>query len=216
MIKEEIIDLIKKAVGELGVKAEEIPAFTLEHPDEMSHGDFATNIALILSKPLKKAPVQIAKELTEILSKNKINEVEKVEMAGPGFINFYLSDKYFASEVEGILNKSEKYGENNILNKQKTVVEYTDPNPFKEFHIGHLMTNVIGESISRIVEANGSEMIRANYQGDVGLHVAKAIWGVQKMLVDKPESKKDFFGNFLGLGKNPKIWGQAYALGANA
>jgi len=214
MIKEEIIALIKKVIIEIGVSEKELPAFNLEHPDEMSHGDFATNVALVLSKQLKKAPVQIAKEIVEKINLNKPEQIEKIEMAGPGFINFYLAPEYFAGGVEEILDKSEKYGKNNILNKQKTVVEYTDPNPFKDFHIGHLMNNSIGEAISRIVENNGAEVTRACYQGDVGLHVAKTIWGVQKMLADKPESKKDFFGNIFGLGKNPKVWGQAYALGS--
>ena len=78
------------------------------------------------------------------------------------------------------------------------MVEYTDPNPFKEFHIGHLMSNAIGESISRLVEFSGAETKRANYQGDVGLHVAKAIWGYKK----KPED------SIAG-------WGKAYAYGAS-
>lgn len=214
MIKEQIISLIKKAVIELGVSEKDIPVITLEHPDVMSHGDFATNVALVLSKPLKKAPVQIAKEIVEKINLDKPEQIEKVEMAGPGFINFYLSSKYFAGGVGEILNNGENYGQNNILDKQKTVVEYTDPNPFKEFHIGHLMSNSIGEAISRVVEANGADVIRACYSGDVGLHVAKTIWGVQKMLGDMPETKKEFFGNIFGFGKNPKVWGQAYALGS--
>jgi arginyl-tRNA synthetase len=93
-------------------------------------------------------------------------------------------------------------------------VEYTDPNPFKEFHIGHLMTNIIGETLACLEEAGGAPVTRACYQGDVGLHVAKAIWGAKKMLQDNPNSRKEFFGNLFGFGKNPKIWGQAYAFGA--
>jgi len=81
------------------------------------------------------------------------------------------------------------------------VVEYTDPNPFKEFHIGHLMTNTIGESISRIFEFSGAEVKRANYQGDVGMHVAKAIWGLLK------NENSDFDVSDMG---------KAYALGATA
>ena len=74
------------------------------------------------------------------------------------------------------------------------MVEYTDPNPFKEFHIGHLMSNAIGESIARVLETAGAQVIRANYQGDVGLHVAKAIWGKQQ----KPDAS----------------WGAAYTYGS--
>ncbi len=214
----------------MGILEKEIPAFTLEHPDIMSHGDFATNVALTLSKQLKKSPIEIAKNIVEKINENKIEEacpvvnnsdysttgVEKVEVAGPGFINFYLSNQYFTNEIEEVLKQEDHYGENNILNKQKTIIEYTDPNPFKEFHIGHLMSNAIGESISRVVGANGADVVRACYQGDVGLHVAKTIYGVKKMLKDSPKTRKDFFGGLFGFGKNHKIWGQAYAQGATA
>ena len=107
MIKEQIKDLIKKALGDLEISEKDIPDFTLEHPDEMSHGDFATNIALMLAKPLKKNPVELAKQISEKINQNKIGEIEKLEVAGPGFINFYLSPKYFASGLEEVLNKKE-------------------------------------------------------------------------------------------------------------
>ena len=68
------------------------------------------------------------------------------------------------------------YGLNNSRVGQKIIIEYTDPNPFKEFHIGHLMSNTIGEAFSRLVETSGAEVKRACYQGDVGMHVAKTIW----------------------------------------
>ena len=209
-IKEQITDLIKKAVIDLGISEVDIPAFTLEHPDEMSHGDFATNVALMLSKPLKKSPVQIAKEIVEILNKNKISEVDKIEMAGPGFINFYLSPSYFMGEVKKILNKKELYGQNDILKKQKTIIEYTDPNPFKEFHIGHLMSNSIGEAVSRIIEAFGSKIIRVSYGGDVGLHVAKSIYAVLEQESRISEVKKN----------SPKeqltFWAKSYVEGSTA
>jgi arginyl-tRNA synthetase len=230
MIQEQIKDLIIQAVESLGILKENIPAFTLEHPDIMSQGDFACNIAMLLARPLKKSPVDIAKQIIEKINENKIDEacpvvnnsdysttgVEKVEVAGPGFINFHLTPAYFSQGLKEILHKKEDYGKNNNLESQKTIIEYTDPNPFKDFHIGHLMSNSIGEAISRVVEANGANIIRICYQGDVGLHVAKTIWGVQKMLKDKIVSKKEFFGNFFGLGKNPKIWGRAYALGSQS
>ena len=213
MIKEEIIDLIKKAVLAQGIPEQDIPAFTLEHPDEMSYGDLASNVALVLSKSLKKSPVEVAKQVVENLNKNKLDAVEKIEMAGPGFINFYLADKYFVAGVGEVLKAGEKYGTNNNLKGQKTIVDYTDPNPFKDFHIGHLMNNVIGEALCRIMEGNGANVKRANYQGDVGIHVAKTIWGVFKMLGDGT-AKKEFFGGLFGFGNNPKVWGRAYALGA--
>lgn len=217
-MKEQIIELINKTLKELGFVSDNKLVFTLEHPDVMAHGDYATNVALILSKQLKKSPIEVAKQIVEKINQNKIAVISKVEMAGPGFINFYLSPKYFTDGVGEILNKGENYGEINILNRKRIVVEYTDPNPFKQFHIGHLMTNTIGESIARLAEANGSDVKRACYQGDVGLHVAMALWGAQKMMSEKPELRKQFYGSWFGFKKYPnqKLWGEAYAMGATA
>jgi arginyl-tRNA synthetase len=225
MIKEEIIALIKKVVIELGVALQDIPVISLEHPDVMSHGDFATNVALVLSKQLKKAPGQIAKEIVEILNKNKISEVEKVEMAGPGFINFYLTNKYFASEVGEILSRGENYGlvKKNFfqrLSSKRVIIEHTDPNPFKEFHIGHLMSNSIGEAVCRITEALGSKVIPVSYGGDVGLHVAKAIWGyrmLEKYLAEKKEKVLIYDQEkvILSHGNEGAFWGMAYAFGSS-
>jgi arginyl-tRNA synthetase len=215
-MQEIIKNLIKEAIGAIGISEKDIPAFSLEHPEIMAHGDFATNVALILAKQLKKSPVEVARQIVEKISQNKPAEISKVEVAGPGFINFYLSDKYFVGGLKDILETSEKYGQNDLLKKEKMIVEYTDPNPFKDFHIGHLMTNTIGESLSRILEADGAEVKRANYQGDVGLHVAKAIYGAKKMMKNDSAVRKEFFGGLFGLGKNPKVWGKAYAMGAGA
>ena len=90
------------------------------------------------------------------------------------------------------------------LVKKKVFIEYTDPNPFKEFHIGHLFTNTVGESISRLFEVNGAEVKRINYQGDVGLHVACALWGMLQLGIDH---ESDFSARELG---------KTYALGATA
>ena len=93
-------------------------------------------------------------------------------MAGPGFINFKVKDEALMKE-----SLSERSEEKNS-NPEKIMVEFTDPNPFKIIHIGHLMSNTIGESIARLIEYGGAIVKRANWQGDVGLHVAKTIWGV--------------------------------------
>ena len=155
--------------------------FVLAHPKDIKNGDYSFFAAS-----------ENPKEYLEKLEKNKLKEIERIEMVGK-FINFYLSKDFFAESVKDILDSGDKIG-NNKLNKEKTIIEYTDPNPFKQFHIGHLMSNTIGESISRITEANGVEVKRANYQGDVGMHVAKTIWGK----IQKPEMS----------------WGEVYAYGA--
>ena len=139
--------------------------FVLVHPKDIKNGDYT--FISSLEKP--------AEDL-EKLKKNKLVEIEKIEMVGR-FINLYLSRKFFASSVEEILNQGGNVGKNDFFTGKKIMIEYTDPNPFKPFHIGHLMTNAIGESVARVLEYSGAKVSRANYQGDVGLHVAKAIWG---------------------------------------
>ncbi len=157
-------DKLKNWIKEtLGAEGE----IVLTHPKDFKNGDY-TFIS----------PVEKSEENFEKLNQNKGDTIEKIERVGR-FINIYLSKKFFAGSVEEILN-NKNFGENKSLKNKKIMVEYTDPNPFKPFHIGHLMTNAIGESIARILEASGAEVSRANYQGDVGLHVAKAIWGLMK------------------------------------
>ncbi|KKW32832.1 MAG: Arginine-tRNA ligase [Parcubacteria group bacterium GW2011_GWA1_53_13] len=165
---------IEKAVKEaLGTDA----PFVVERPRALGHGDYSTNAALVG----KADPHELSSKLRSLLGSN---EVEKIEVVGK-FVNFYLSREALIPKEQKIL---QSYAGKTIM------VEYTDPNPFKEFHIGHLMSNAIGESIARLLESSGARVIRANYQGDVGPHVAKAIWGKMQ----KPGA----------------AWGEAYAYGA--
>ncbi len=213
MIKSILENSIKTALWSLKIDGTN-PKINLEHPEDLSHGDYSTNIAMMLAKQVAQNPKELAEKIVAEINEKLQKEITKVEVAGPGFINFYLSADFFVKETKEILTKGEKFGLNKNLKGEKTVVEYTDPNPFKEFHIGHLMSNAIGEAVSRVVEANGAKVIRACYQGDVGLHVAKTIWGAKEMLKQKLATKREFFGGILGHGKNPRIWGKAYAFGA--
>ncbi|MBY0376827.1 arginine--tRNA ligase, partial [Patescibacteria group bacterium] len=175
-MEKEIKNLIEIALKNLGVEESN---FVVEHPEEFSHGDYSTNVSLVCAKNLKVNPRELAEKIKAELEKNLPNEIERIEVAGAGFVNFFLSRKFFAGSVERVLNDKD-FGNNMIFAGKKIMVEYTDPNPFKPFHIGHLMTNAIGESIARILYHSGADVKRANYQGDVGLHVAKAMYGMQK------------------------------------
>lgn len=203
MIKEILANVIKKAVLSAGFDVDDI---YLEHPADLRYGDYSTNIALILAKRVNKNPKELAEEITRYIVRNKPEEVEKVETAGVGFINFYLLKEFFTESIKEILAKDDKWGSNDFYKNKKIIIEYTDPNPFKEFHIGHLMSNAIGESVSRIIEFSGAEVKRANYQGDVGLHTAKAVWALQQI----PQ------GLSLGDLGDSKTFGKAYAEGAKA
>lgn len=178
-IADKLRNAINTALRNLGI--DEV-SFTIEHPTELSHGDYATNVAMVCAKRMVNPPAGGPRETAEIIAKQlegKIAEVESIEIAGPGFINFKLVPNFFATATQEILDQGNDFGKNGSLNGKKIMIEYTQPNPFKPFHIGHLMSNAIGESLSRVLEFSDAELIRANYQGDVGLHVAKAIYGIQ-------------------------------------
>ncbi len=166
---------INNALTELGI---EDVSFVVERPADISHGDWSTNVAMAGSKKVGKNPRTLAEEIVTSMSRSDLDM--EFAIAGPGFINIKLSKDYFVNALLSAL-ATEKFGNNETLEGKKVIVEYTDPNPFKEFHIGHLMSNTIGESISRLIEASGAETKRACYQGDVGLHVAKAVWGMKYM-----------------------------------
>lgn len=196
-------DHIHSALVELGITD---TAFALERPADLLHGDWATNAAMAGAKKAGKSPRALAEEIKAKLEAIHDEDIAAIDIAGPGFINIKLSKKYFVRELESAL-ATEMYGDNDALAGKKVVVEYTDPNPFKEFHIGHLMSNTIGESLSRIIEASGAETKRACYQGDVGLHVAKAVWGMRDLLSGDSRSFPALTGELLG---------KAYARGATA
>ncbi|MBU0722659.1 arginine--tRNA ligase [Patescibacteria group bacterium] len=172
-------------------------------------GDYASNIALILAGEVKKTPRVVAEKIVEKLRDLNIAGVKKIEIEGPGFINFYLTDSFFIKELENILKLGSEYGKNKIFKDKKIMIEYTDPNPFKVFHIGHLMTNTIGESLSRLFEFSGAIVKRANYQGDIGMHVAKALWGMQKIANSMPAEDTE-------INKKTAYLGEAYILGSRA
>src|SRR3989338_846532 len=169
-VKQEIEKLIKNIVKDSE------SSFLVEIPAEKSHGDYSCNVALVLSKSLGKNPREVAEDIVAKIKNN--NFFEKVEIAGPGFINFYLAKNIFLDNLKLVLKQGDKFGRNQNLKNKKILVEHTQPNPFKEFHIGHLMNNTVGESVARILKSSGANVKTASYHGDVGLHVAKAIWGM--------------------------------------
>lgn len=178
MIAETIKKNIKEVLHDLVIEEAD---FVLEHPDQISHGDYSTNVALLFASKLKMKPRDLAEKIVSKLNEKKISSVKKIEIAGSGFINFFLSEDFFIESILEIKRKGDQFGETDYLVNKKIFFEHTQPNPFKDFHIGHLMNNMIGEATSRILESNGAEIKRATYHGDVGIHVAKAIWGYKTL-----------------------------------
>jgi arginyl-tRNA synthetase len=158
----------------------------LTRPDEQ-FGDYSTNVAMQLAGKAGKSPREIAEALKAKITSPKI---AKVEIAGPGFLNITLTD----DALIDVLHK--KPAQTNT--GQQILVEFGDPNPFKQMHIGHLYSYIVGDSIAKLLEASGADVNRLSYHGDVGLHVAKAIWGMQKSGVKPGSMPKDIVQN-IGL-----------------
>jgi arginyl-tRNA synthetase len=139
----------------------------LTRPDEQ-FGDYATNVALQLAKQVGKNPREIAEALRDKLAAD--GNLQAVEVAGPGFLNLKLTDQTLIAAI-GIKTPQ-------TLTGKRILAEYSDPNPFKPLHAGHLYTTLVGDTIARLVQNAGAETVRLNYGGDVGLHVARGMWGI--------------------------------------
>ena len=204
-------EILEKAIAEelrnLGLRG---PKFDLDHPTDRSRGDYATNAALVYAKKLKRSPIELASDLVQNLKEKNIPNLEKITVAGFGFINFYLKDSFFSQAIGEIIT-DDKFGQTKQFKGQKVMIEYTDANTFKIFHIGHLMSNTIGESMTRLFLWNGAEIKRANYQGDVGLHIAKAIYGLEQNKI------RFIIQKLFGTTKSRVTFlGEVYAEGAKA
>jgi len=163
-MKQELEQTIAAVVKDVfGVDA----SVELTRPDEQ-FGDYATNIALQLSKQVGENPREIAETLREKLAADE--RLSAVEIAGPGFLNLILNEQALAAMLQSDSNQP-------LIGKH-IVTEYSDPNPFKVLHAGHLYTSIIGDAISRLLEHGGAKVERINFGGDVGLHVGKTMWAI--------------------------------------
>ncbi|MBI2025466.1 arginine--tRNA ligase, partial [Candidatus Kaiserbacteria bacterium] len=126
----------------------------------------------------------------------------KIEVAGKGFVNITLAREAVAFAVAEADAKGAEWGKNNIENGERVMVEYSNPNTFKEMHIGHLVGTVVGESLSRLIESSGAKVARDTFGGDIGPNVAKALWGLRKRNAGDPITAREI--------------GDAYAEGSNA
>ena len=167
MIKDNLVCYLQTALLSLGIKKEK-KEIQVDIQTNSMFGDYSTNIAFTCNQK----PSELAEKIKNQILKEKYKSIDSIKIAGEGFINFYLNESAF-------IKKQKTQSINKNKNKQ-VLVEYTDPNPFKIFHIGHLMTNVIGEAIASLYEASGYTVKRICYQGDIGPHVAKTLWGVCK------------------------------------
>lgn len=177
-----IADIIATAVADL-YRLDVTPELT--RPDA-EFGDFSTNIALKLAKGLGKNPREIAERIAENIQNSE--DISSVNVAGPGFINITITDQ--------LLLSAWTLEPNQTLIRKTVVAEYSDPNPFKVLHAGHLYTSVMGDAIANLLEAAGAIVHRVNFGGDVGLHVGKTMWAMlQNLGGEHPEKLANIDSN---------------------
>ncbi|MBQ3058456.1 MAG: arginine--tRNA ligase [Clostridia bacterium] len=174
--KEQIKNLIftaaNKAINEGVLESAELRDFTIEVPKDRTNGDYAVNAAMVWSRLFKKAPRQIA----EILMANADFDgtyIEKYEIAGPGFINFYLSQKYYADIVLDVENKGEAYGRSNFGEGKRVLVEFVSANPTGPMHIGNARGGALGDCLAAVMDAAGYYTEREFYINDAGNQINK-------------------------------------------
>src|SRR3989344_2225485 len=171
MIKAKLQESIMTVLKKLGANVENVE---ISYPTHSAQGDFSTNVAFKYARQLNKNPLEFANEITKLILKESINFLEKVQIEKPGFINFWILDSYYLSHLQSIEKE-----------QIKIMIEFAHPNTHKLFHIGHLRNISSGESLSRILTVVGNKVIRSNYQGDVGLHIAKCLWQLGKIVKTK-------------------------------
>lgn len=177
---------------------------------ESQFGDLSTNIAMQIAKNENSQPRQVAEAIVNKLEKS--DKFESVSIAGPGFINITLKDNLLIDEIGQILKKSEAYGRPDTYKDKIVISEYSDPNPFKVLHVGHLYTSIIGDAISNLVEVAGGQVHRVNFGGDVGLHVAKTLWAI----VNKLGGELDSELNKIDESQRAEFMAKCYVEGTKA
>lgn len=168
-MKDSIRHLIQQALIRLtaeGVLPEGLtPAIQVENTRDKTHGDFASNIAMMLAKPAGMKPRDLAQKLIDALPAD--SAISKVEIAGPGFLNFFQNSAALAGRLEAVLADS-RLGVRKTTPAQRVVVDLSSPNLAKEMHVGHLRSTIIGDAVGRVLEFLGDTVIRQNHVGDWG------------------------------------------------
>ena len=161
---------------------EKILGFEVEPTENLAFGDYTSNVAMQRAKEEDKNPHELAEELVKDLQEknNLTNIIDKIEVAGPGFINFWLKHDVLIDNLMQIASEKEKFGLSDSGKGKIWAIEHTSPNPNKAMHLGHLRNNVTGMAIANLAEAIGYKVIRDCIDNDRGLAIAKLMWGYLK------------------------------------
>ncbi len=224
-ITELLQQAIQEALAELRIQTDQELIsqeleIALEYPADKSHGDFASNIALVLFGKLKgqpgfaaNSPREFAEQIANKLKAKRVDELSKIEIAGPGFINFTLSDAFLLSKM-GLLIKNRGDVLEKLGNGRKIVAEYSSPNIAKPFTVGHLRSTIIGDALANIFTAMGYEVFRDNHLGDWGTQFGKQIyaiktWGSESEIENSENPVKELVKLYVKFHeeaeKNPQI-----------
>ncbi|MBQ8002675.1 MAG: arginine--tRNA ligase [Clostridia bacterium] len=162
-----IEDAVKKAYGEV-----EMPSFTVEEPRDKSHGDFAVNAAMLLAKALKKNPREIATAIIENIDNSSLNAA-KIELAGPGFINFTLDGAYIKNVLSEIEEMGDSYGNVNVGEGKKVMIEFVSANPTGPMHMGNARGGALGDTLANVLAKAGWDVTKEFYINDAGAQIEK-------------------------------------------
>jgi arginyl-tRNA synthetase len=210
-IVEKVQDNLKLEIKAAVIKAnlateEEIPDVILEYPKDKAHGDYSTNMAMQLARIAKKAPRKIAEELVENFDSSKAS-IKKIEIAGPGFINFFMDNQYLADLIPVILEEGKKYGQSNAGNGERINVEFVSANPTGDLHLGHARGASVGDSLCNVLEKAGYDVTREYYINDAGNQIHNLALSVearyfQALGQDKEMPEDGYHGaDIIGIGK---------------
>ncbi|MCL2037297.1 MAG: arginine--tRNA ligase [Oscillospiraceae bacterium] len=173
--KQQITEMVLAALGRLVSKGEiageALPAFSVEMPANPSNGDFSCNVALVSAKLLKLPPRKIAELIADEIEMPDL--IRKVEIAGPGFINLFISAKWYEQAVNAILDKSEDYGKSDFGQGKRVLVEFVSANPTGPMHIGNARGGALGDCLASLMEAAGYKVEREFYVNDAGNQIEK-------------------------------------------
>lgn len=170
--KEQIKNCIKSAAVAAFNTENELNDFLVEVPSDRRHGDLAVNAALVWAKALRKAPRDIAADIVENAQLDG-TYIDRLEIAGPGFINIFLSDKYYADIVEDVLQKGADYGKSDYGEGKRILVEFVSANPTGPMHIGNARGGALGDCLAAVLEAAGYYVEREFYINDAGNQIEK-------------------------------------------
>lgn len=169
----------------------------VEYPGDPTHGDYSCNIALQLSKAVQKPPREVAEIIVENFEKPEF--IQTVEIAGPGFLNFFVAPDYLIGNLRAVLDAGDEYGKNKSGEEKKILIELSSPNTNKPLHLGHGRNNFLGMSVTHLLRANGYEIETTQIVNDRGIHICKSMLAYQMFGRDtSPESVGQKGDHFVG------------------